>query len=263
MIKNQIPTEMYPETRIPPNTRILPFVLFSLLFLSGRMPASGQDMAGSTVIKMFANFFYTDPVRTESQGPGMNTVTVEQYSYIRTGYFTPAVSFERLNGDFHEIELSELMINRTDQKVSYKFTDDSTSLLVSGERTIDLGLAFRYEYNLNLMKNRPDARFRPFIGFAASPYFSRASIKYFVSLTYPESETRFGVALAIVPGIQYNINENWFLEFNIPLTIADVILKFDSVDNPVLDTSLRKTATLEILEFPAQIHLRLGAGLRF
>jgi hypothetical protein len=243
--------------------RIFPLVLFCCILLFAGLPVSGQENPGQKVFKLYTNFMYKDPVRTEYGGPGSNTVTVVQYGSIRTGYFTPAVALSRLNGDYHEFELSDFTINRTDEKVTYVYGADSASYLVSGERNIELGLALGYTYNLDLLKGKPDARLRPVIGFSAGPYFSRSSMKPFVSLSYPVNETRVGITLGIIPGIQYNIYNNWYLEFNVPVSVVDLGIHFENVENPVLADEQHKNSTFEIQEFPAQVHLRLGAGLRF
>lgn len=255
MLRNQSPVIMLP--------RILPGVPFCCILLFTGMPVSGQENTGQKAFKLYTNFMYKDPVRTEFAGPGSNTITVEQYSSIRTGYFTPAVVLSGTNGHFHEFELSELAINRTDEKVTYVYGADSASQIVSGERTIDLGLTLRYTYNLNLLKDKPDARFRPVIGFSVGPYISRSSMKPYVSLSYPTNETRIGISMGIIPGIQYNINHNWYLEFNVPVSVVDLEIHSEKIDNPVMAAEHRKNSTFKIQEFPAQVHLRLGAGLRF
>jgi len=154
------------------------------------------------------------------------------------------------------------MVNKTDHKITDIDTVNHFSMVVYGDRSIDLGLAARYEYNLNLLRGKPEARFRPLIGFAGSPYFTRTSIQPFVSLSYPERDCRVGLDLAVVPRILWHINENWYLDLNVPVSLVDLGLEIRRTDNPVLPLEDRTTSTIDLLGFPARVHVRLGVGLR-
>ena len=93
--------------------------------------------------------------------------------------------------------------------------------------------------------------------------FSMTSNKPWVSLSYPSSETRFGTVLAIVPRLQYNINKSWYLDLNIPVSIADIYFRSSRIDNPTVPGPDRTTTTMVLEEIPLNVHVRFAAGLRF
>ncbi len=74
--------------------------------------AFGQEKTNRIAVKLYTNFSYSAPVETEGPGQSTGYLRIEEEGYIRAGYFTPGVVFERAYGD-RSIDL-RLAIRRTD-----------------------------------------------------------------------------------------------------------------------------------------------------
>jgi len=225
--------------------------------------AKGQENQNNKTIKLYTNFGWTSTERTL----GFNTTNlisrIEKNKETKIGYFTPSIAIVLPNGNFQEFELSRLEINNTNSETN--LTNDSTGKtiqIVSGQKVTNILIAFRYEYNIMFLKKKEGAKIRPYLGFSANPYFYNSKYRPIVSNLFPTNQNNFGVTLSIIPRLIYNLNEKWFVDFNIPINLADVNWTFDKVDNPVLTEQERTTTTVEYSTLPNKFLFRLGVGLR-
>ncbi len=155
------------------------------------------------------------------------------------------------------------MFNRDNNEIVLE--DDTTGLsgpMVAGSLDTEFLFAFRYEYNIVMLKKKADLKLRPTVGFSAEPYFSIVSYKPKISLTYPQRETGAGLSLSVIPRIIYNLGERWFLDLNVPLYLLDIYYSRGNIDRPDLPLDSRTTSTLEIHTAPPRFQVRFGVGLR-
>ena len=81
-----------------------------------------------------------------------------------------------------------------------------------------------------------------------------------VSLSYPENETEFSIGPTIIPGLKFNIDEKFCLDFCLPVDLAETFLTIHHTDNPTRLLEQRTTSTLSIFTF-RRLNAQFGAGI--
>ncbi len=184
----------------------------------------------------------------------------QEYNF---GYFSPALTKTLSNGNFQEIELSRLIFNHRDD--DFVIINDSSGMTVdilSAQKTTQFHLAFRFEHNLMLFKNREEMKLRPYFGFALSPYLMISDFVVKDQSVFPISEISSGLVLSIIPRVNYAINDRFFLDLSIPITFYEAKMLSSNYENPILNPSERNTRSIELEMFPNHFLIRIGAGLR-
>jgi hypothetical protein len=243
--------------------KIKTLVSFSVAILSCIPPSNAQADLKEITLKLYTNFLYSDTETSGIYNTIIRSSTTEKNKTIQSGYFSPSISFSLPNGNNHEIELSRLMFNRDNNETVLE--DDTTGQsgpMVAGSLDTEFLIAFRYEYNIVMLKKKADLKLRPTVGFSADPFFSITSSKPYISLSYPTKETRAGLSLSVIPRLIYNLGENWFLDLNFPVSLLDMYYSRGNIDRPDLPLDSRSTATIEIHELPNRFQVRFGVGLR-
>jgi len=198
---------------------------------------------------------------TDLNASGSNFARDEQQKY-QLGYFSPAFTIGKENGNFHEFELSRFLINHEQEKTIITYDSLNRKELVSGERNTKLFFALRYEYNIALRKVAAEAKLQPYIGFSFRPYFERSMFTPLISSQFPTRENQLGVNFSIVPRINYNLKGNWYLDLNVPLQLTETNVNSLIRENPALPGEQRKTTTINFETLPLHLFLRFGVGLR-
>ena len=238
-------------------------IFFLLTFLLSGLTTFGQENQKNKIVKLYTNLSLTSTETSLSFDTTNLTSTIEKNKETQIGYFTPSITFVLPNGNFQEFELSRLVINNTNSEtIIINDSPGKTIQTVSGQRTTNILIAFRYEYDIMFFKKKEEAKLRPYLGFGVNPYFSNSKYRPIVSNLFPINQNNFGVTLSIIPRLNYNLNEKWFVDFNIPINLADINWTFDKVDNPTLTEQQRTTTTIEYSTFPSKFLFRLGLGLR-
>jgi hypothetical protein len=243
---------------------IKPFVLFlfSLALIFTVQTALGQEDQKNTLVKLYFNASYSITNTSEIFNSDLQITTSEKNKELQIGYFTPSIGFNLPSGNYHEFEMSRLHINKTDNT---SFSIDSTGQshkIVSGDITTNLLIAFRYEYNIMLLKKKFLSKLKPALGFSADPYFSMKHYNPKISLSYPSNENLVGATFSVIPRLIYDINEYLFLDLNIPFSFADINFKTIRLDKPDLLPEKRTTSTINLEAFPCKFLIRFGIGIR-
>ena len=238
------------------------FFYIAVILLLAASAISAQDVSRLPVLKLYSNFSFEFIDGKQLYDPILRIPVMQEKDKFNLGYFSPAVGFYADNGNYHEIEFSKLIIDRTDI-TSYDLTDsigqpDHTR--ASSLRT-NITVGLRYEYNYIIIKN-PDSKFQPSIGFGVNPYYTLYNYKPKVSLSYPVKEHTIGAMVQILPRIIYNISERWFLDLNIPINLSDFYYTNNNTGNPTLPIAERNTGTINLDVFPGKYLFRFGAGCR-
>ena len=235
-----------------------------LVFLLNGLTLFGQENnKNSKTIKLYTNFSWSNTDMSLSYDTVNKTSTIENSKETQIGYFTPSFSFSSLNGNFQEFELSRLLINKTqNQTIETVDSTGQTINTLAGEKSTNIFIAFRYEYDIMLFKKKEGTKFQSFIGFSANPFYSNSSFTPIVSTLYPSTQNNFGVLLSVIPRLNYNLNEKWFIDLNIPINLVDANWMFRSEEDPTLTEEQRITTTVNFSTFPKKFLIRLGVGLR-
>ena len=178
-----------------------------------------------------------------------------------SGYISPAVEFYKKD-HFQAFEISRIGVNTTDAIIYGLDSLNRYTLNKGGVSISTVNVAVRYTYAF-LIGNPEDAsRLKFYLGAAAGPYFERQNLQPLTSDIFPASSTTGGVKISAIPALRYSFADHWFLNVDVPLTLADFQMSATQSNNPAIPVSDRKTTTSDFDLFPFQALLRFGVGLR-
>jgi len=186
-----------------------------------------------------------------------------QYTNKNSQILHPTIAFQwkSKTNNFHEIELTNFMVNKVGTKTEYVSDTSASGQLVSGEYITNTALSIRYEYIAVLNKSKNN-KIVPSIGFGVNPYFRKSSIAYESSTSFPSSNQSIGVRAFITPRINYFLTSKLFLDVNIPICLFDNYILTESSDNPAIPISQRDISSYNFNQFPKFISGRIGIGIK-
>lgn len=227
-------------------------ILFCLSFFT-----NAQESKNHTVnIKLYSNVNF---LHSEDQNFVLSGDSLNNSNQIKL-FISPAFTFVRQNGNFHEIELSEFSFNKTNNKSS--LTNNSGTLYsVDGERVTNYSISLRYEYGFMFLK-KANSKIHPYLGVSIHPYYSYTNSNPLLSTFYRTSETSIGVNVSIVPRIQWNISERFLLDLNVPFSIASTELNLIRNENPTYTTEQQSTYKILGDVLASKYLVRLGIGFK-
>ncbi|NOQ70703.1 MAG: hypothetical protein GQ574_01805 [Crocinitomix sp.] len=223
--------------------------------------AFAQD-GNSKELKLYSNFAWQSSERTVGYDTTFNQPITENYLETSLGYFSPAFSWATAKGNRHEIELSRLQINQIDESTFVDYTDGQNPVFLSGDIKTAILIALRYEYNFRFFKKKEDMKFKPSLGLAIRPYYSKSIFQPHLSTQFPSNQSDIGALVSIIPRITYDLNERWFIDLNMPVNLAEFKLHSNTYFNPALPKNQQTVTTLEFETLPSQYLIRLGVGFR-
>ena len=182
---------------------------------------------------------------------GENKYSLDQWSFIS---LSASISKYRANGDYHELELQELRFGSDDD------IETHMRAVVGGSYRNLFSSALRYGYNFALNSSEKKTQF--FLGAAMTAYYMRNRTIPVTSNSFPTSYTDWGGRFAIIPSINYKLNENWFIDVNIPFHLAQININHSMVENPSFSAEQRKSNTISSDQFPYYYEFRVGVGRR-
>ena len=237
-------------------------ILLAAFILSG-LSLIGQESTKTKSIKLYSNYSWISTQTNIGFDSTGQVSTVARNLDVQLGYFTPALSFPSANGNFQEIELSKIVIGNTRNEVLNVVDSTGKSSLVSVLRKKNNTIAFRYEYDVLLFKKKnADSKLKTYLGLSVNPYFSHTKYSSSIASMFTTSQNSFGALIAIIPRINYNINEKLFVDFNIPMNIIDMNVTSDITENPAIPVPQRSISTLNFSQLPDQFLVRFGLGFR-
>lgn len=226
----------------------------TFLLSSGFLFSQNQNLAFSA----YTNFNFSN-----EQDRSWHTQGIEvKKSNVAFGYFSPAVLSYRENGDYQEFEISRIGFNTKEAEVYSLDSLNRFSRLVGGTSLQEINVALRYTYSFLIDLFDEDSKVNIYIGSAASPYYIRESVQPKTSELFPVSSSTGGIRFSAIPGINYSITDHWFLNLNMPITVANASFSSTKTNNPIVPISNRKSSDSDIKLFPNELHIRFGLGLR-
>jgi hypothetical protein len=195
----------------------------------------------------------------------LNDTSSNRYQYTNTTLqiLHPTIAFlwKSKKNNFHEIELTSLMLGKIGTKT--EIVNDTTN----NRQTISVGditttaISVRYEYILNFNKSK-DSKLVPSIGLGINPYYRQNNYSPRISSSFPTSEISIGMRAFITPRMTYFLTSKLFIDVNIPLCFFDTFYLADKVDNPAIPVQERRITTFNYNQFPKVFSGRLGFGLK-
>jgi len=186
-----------------------------------------------------------------------------QYTNTNSQILHPTIAFQwkSKTNNFHEIELTNFMVNKVGTKTEYVSDTSASGLLISGQDIVTTALSVRYEYILTFNKSK-DSKLVPSLGFGVNPYFRKNKISPLASSSFPASENSFGLRAFLTPRITYFVTSKLFVDVNIPLCLFDNFILTETRDNANLPVEERTVSTFNFNQFPNFFSGRIGIGLK-
>jgi hypothetical protein len=192
--------------------------------------------------------------------------TSQGYHSYRAFYFSPAFTLNRINGDFHELELSNLGY---EQKTTGIIIDDSTGTKIINYNINRFQLAFRYEYNVLLFKFRNFKRINPYMGVSAQPYFVHQRYRPFDinvftlnGSDYEIVSDKIGINVTITPRILIHVSQHFYADLNMPLCFFTFDLMNRESNHPFSINFYKRQTIFENWLLLHGSFLRLGIGIK-
>jgi len=234
--------------------------LIFLLFLSGTL--LGQEQAKKIDVKLYTNFDYT-PKYIYHKPDTLNGAENIEYNREINGFnFSPVIVFHNKKGNSSEIEISRLNY-KTSYTEDYYILDSTDSHIdvFSSLYKMQFEIFLRYEYKILLFKKKDWEKLKPIIGFSATPFYHWEKEAPMVSSSFSKSASSIGLSLSLVPRVRYNLNEKWYLDFNVPVSIFTASYNTFKNNNPVISIENRKESTIDFYNTPIGLAIRFGVGL--
>lgn len=225
--------------------------------------AYSQDTPKKLSFLFYSNFDLSSRYLYRGEG-STDGVSHRLYTREFNGFgFSPAVKIKNPRGNAHYLEISRLRYDN-DYSEEYFYVDSTgvASPAIAGEDVRHFECYLRYEYSLGLFKRRNWEKLGLSLGFSACPFFNRNKTIPLLSSEYPITTTSTGVYLSVIPRIEYNINEKWFLDVNLPLALVTAEYMLTRIDNPAIEPNQRLNGIFDFRQGPIGVAVRLGLGFR-
>jgi hypothetical protein len=160
------------------------------------------------------------------------------------------------------MEITRITFSSRDRIIQASVDSVSQEVILGGARQKQFLLALRYEYDQYLKPNDPEAKCRPYIGLSANPYFSYTSYSPSIPLQFFSSETAMGIAISLVPRIEYQLKERWCLDLNFPIHLAELSNTRERINNPRVPEIDRVNSRIDFDAFDNMLWMRFGIGFK-
>jgi hypothetical protein len=175
---------------------------------------------------------------------------------------TIALQFRSKTNNFHEVELTNLVLNRFSNKSEIiNDTSGKVQATVNNNRTRSTFISIRYEYILNFNKIK-DRKMVPSVGFSVGPYFKQNEASSGVLTAYNFSEKLMGARINTVPRLTYYVSSRIFFDINIPICFFEMDIRTTQNDNPAIPVNQQKVTNFNINVFPNKFTGRVGVGIK-
>lgn len=174
---------------------------------------------------------------------------------------TIAFQWKSKKNNFHEIELTSLVLGKNKTKTEIINDTTNNSQTINGGNLTTTLISARYEYIVNFNKSK-ESKLVPSIGFGINPYYRQNNYSPIISSSFPTSEISVGVRTFITPRITYFFTSKLFIDLNIPLCFFDTYILTDKENNPAIPVSQRNISSFNFSSFPAIFSGRIGIGLK-
>lgn len=211
--------------------------------------------------KVYNTFSYS---RTEESVP-VNIPNAYGFKRVKeTDLFKPSVAFSWRSdkGNYQEVEISSFVVGKKSTEFFFRAPSSITPIGTGGQEVSTTDIAIRYENVKDLFK-RKNWKLRPMLGLGLTGFYRSEKVAaQGVNPFVPMSEQRYGFKFEAIPRLNYNISRRFFIDFNIPVTVAQSDLWVSKIQSsPISD--VQKTSLANFAAAPVEIAARIGVGLRF
>ena len=217
------------------------------------------------IVSMFVSLLSPGSYSQDTSSNSWNTKSVKlNISFIKPvsnksfniGNFAPVFLFKNKHNNYHEIELNVFKIVKEDS-VAFYFNGVITGWVQNIITAIGIGYQFDYYF----LKNK-QSKFKLYEGASILHNYYRARVTPYASFSYLQIFTYYTTYLAFVPGIKWQFNDRFYLDFSFPLEFFEYSLKFQEIHNPILTIRQRKQGSYTIdVYLLREIWFRMGIGV--
>ncbi len=242
-------------------------ILVVLTFISSGLIGQEQEVVTKNIeVKLYGNYDPTNATSLISANyyyDSVTNVSTRDQMRISHGFnFSPSLVVKNQNGNSSEFTLSRLKFLKASQiNDQRKYVTDSTLILHSGLQQSLFDLHLRYEYKVALFKRKTDRKLRSVIGFSASPFITQHKVTPLSSAYFPVKQTNLGTYFSVIPRFEYDINQTWYIDFNVPFSIGTYTYSSFKADNPTIAMQERTTTTIGF-DTSVNASFRLGIGIK-
>lgn len=221
---------------------------------------------GSNLIAQNANLDYRNALKVYNHFSYSNTTDESasnvSYSHKSFSFFNPTIAYQwkTAKGNLHEISLSDLYINHSEDEREYNDPILQQNVVDRGQSTTSR-IALGYEYIVNFAKNS-DWKLIPSVGFMTESSFTQGKYESMSSTDYTSSRATFGLGVFMVPRATWYMNDRFFLDLNLPVKIFSSSFTRNKIDLPTLNTEDRISNESNYTFFPSLFAMRIGIGIK-
>jgi hypothetical protein len=238
------------------------YFLFTILFMTGAaITAQNTNLDYRFGIKVYNLSTLDQHEKIISDPITIQSYTVENREIYNFLHPTFALQWMTPKKHSHEIELTELMLNKVSSSTRYRNDSTGASFLMGGDERKSTAISLRYEFILNFMRNK-ETRFVPSVGFAGNPFYEQHSYQPMISGQFPSKETRAGIRGFVVPRIAYYTKKKLYFDLNLPLCLLEGYYQNESTKDPLVPVEERSVSNINFSMFPKYYSLRVGVGIR-
>lgn len=238
-----------------------PLTLLLLIILVKTSWAQNTNLDYKSALK----FYNLTTFEEQTKSRRLNDTSSYRYQYTNTTLqiLHPTIAFQwkSKKNNFHEIELTSLMLDKIGTKTDIINDTTNNGQTISGNDITTTVISARYEYILNFNKSK-DSKIVPSIGFGINPYYRQNNYSPKISSSFSTSEVSVGMRTFITPRLTYFVTSKLFIDVNIPLCFFDTFYFVDKEDNPAIPVQQRTITTFNYNQFPKIFSGRLGVGLK-
>lgn len=215
--------------------------------------------------KRAIKFYNLTTIEDQTRSIRLNSTSASRYQYTSNTFqiLHPTIAFQWASkkSNFHEIELTRLMLGKTSTKTEIVNDSTNNTQTLSSGNLLTTVIAARYEYILTFNKSK-ERQFVPSIGFAIHPYYHQNNYSPTNPNALPTSDLSIGLKSFVIPRITYFVTSKFFIDVNIPLCFFDTYYSSYQENNPVIPIQDRTTNSFNFSGFPKFFSGRLGIGVK-
>lgn len=234
------------------------FLIFSGLFCTA-ISAQKESSVKNVKFKIYLNGLSNKWEDSQNWSIEDQTV-ISKNKTFEFGNISLGLEFDNGKHISHEFEVLPFIYQHSNIDNSVTGNQNHESIMFSGEESRNMKMNLRYQLNYYFLINKI---FKPYIGGSAQLYYESNRNIPQVSMSFPSKNNKTGCNFSIVPGLDINLNEHLFLDFNVPFIFGQINTNNIITDNPGIPEGERNTTTLEGIFLPNIFQFRVGIGYNF
>jgi hypothetical protein len=225
-------------------------ILLSCFFLISFFSHSQSSIG----IKVYQN---TDFFKAEYYGAGNYQYKTDHHRSFNR--FSVAINVVTKRNFLHEVELFVPELSKSLENIqfplNYKFTKTAP--------TVDKATVYAFRYDVSKVVTDLAKRISVVLGAGVNPYRIKIDYSSQQAFVYSRRQTMYGVAVNIIPGVQYSVSKRFMMDLSIPFRIYNYKRERMQVDNPAIPISQQTKESDEGKFFENVYTIRFGLRYGF